>query len=344
LIDSFQDNQIYRLNSLKIKITEKCNLRCRMCNYWNVDHQVEELSTKKVLDIIDEASAIGCKIITFSGGEATLRKDLEEIFARVKEHKMSMSLFSNGVGISSHRLNSLVTSGINKISVSIDSPEPEKHDSIRGVKGAFQKSTEFVRNCVALKQADSDLHKVTIATCLTRSNVHNLSDMVRLVKQLGADMLTIIKTEVRVEEGVLLVLTADEEKLYQKQILPDLKQMCRDNNIQFSSSGISEHFGLCAKTELQDLPCYYVWENATITANGDVYPCCDLLQSPRALLGNVKQMKLLEILNSDQAVNIRSLISKRLLPVCGQCFTKDDYNRRIHKIFCKYGKFAGVNK
>lgn len=343
LIDSFTDNRIYRLNSLKIKITENCNLRCRMCNYWHNEYKHNELTTDKVFQIIEDASKLGCKIITFSGGEATLRKDLEKIINYVKSNKMSASLFTNGVAVSESRLRSLVESGVDRISVSIDSPDPLIHDDIRGMPGAFQKSIAFLENCIKVRRENDKWLKVTIASCLSKNNLNNLKEIADIACKLGVDLFTIIKTEIRIEEGKKLVLSEDDERLYQLQILPELNKICKSNNIQFSSSGITEQFGLNPEIELHDLPCYYVWENATITSNGDLYPCCDLLQNEETCMGNVNENRLADVLNSEKAADIRLHIKDRAFEKCRTCYTKDDYNRRMHRLFSKYKGVSLVN-
>jgi radical SAM protein with 4Fe4S-binding SPASM domain len=343
ILDSYRDNRFYKLSTLKIKIHERCNLRCKMCNHWRVEQNAEELSTIEILKVVDEAASLDCKQVTFTGGEPTLRKDLEEIFARVKVHNMRISLLTNGFAVSSQRLSSLVANGLNKISVSIDSPESEIHDDIRGIKGAFQRSTEFLRSCVNLRHSDTSLREVMVATCLLRSNLYKLSDMVKLVKQLGADTFSIIRIDQHNFDGESMDLTDDEKKIYQSKFIPQIKNMCLENHIKFRTSGISENYGLYSETELKDLPCYFVWGNATIATNGDVHPCCDLIRSSGALLGNVRKMKLKEILDSEGAAEIRSLMNERILPACLQCYWEDDYNRRIHKMHIKSKGYAGVN-
>lgn len=344
ILDSFRDNRFYRLNTLKIKIQDSCNLKCKMCNHWRDDSTIEGLTTAEIKKVIDDAAELGCKQITFTGGEPTLRKDLEEIFAGIKKHNMRISLLTNGFAVSRQRIQSLVENGLNKISVSIDSPDSEIHDEIRGIKGAYQRSTNFLKECVALRHSDTSLREVMVATCLLKSNLYKLDEMVKLVHQIGADTLSIIRIDQHNDDGEEMDLTDVEKKMYQSQIIPQLKLMCKEYQIKFRTSGISEKFGLSSESELKDLPCYFVWENATIATNGNVHPCCDLIRSDGALLGNVKKMKLSEILDSQKSSEIRSMMYDRILPVCQKCYWEDDYNRRIHKIYTNSNKFAGVNE
>ena len=331
VLDSYRDNNLYRLHSLKIKVKENCNLRCRMCDHWRYNTETVELPSKEIMKIVDEAATLSCRQLTITGGEPTLRKDLEEIIARARQHNMRVSLLTNGFAISPARIKSLVASGVSKITISIDYPEPEEHDYIRGVLGAYQNSIDFIRKCVALRNSVCDLYEVSIATCVLRNNLHRLSDMVKLVNELGADAFSVITIAPHNEGGKSLALLPDERSIYQKNVIPQLRRMCREYSIAFRISGISDIYGLSEK-ELSELPCYFAWANAAITTNGDVYSCCDLINVPGALLGNIKQMRLRDILGSEQAAKVRSLIKTRTLDICRNCYWENDYNHRVHKM------------
>ncbi len=342
VLDSYCDNRLYRLNSLKIKIKESCNLRCQMCDHGLRTKKVEEISTERVLRVVNEAASLGCRQLSITGGEPTLNKDLEEIYARAKKYNMRTSLLTNGFRVPVSRLLSLVSSGLSKISVSIDHPEPETHDFIRGVRGAFKKSTEFLRECSALRQTASDLYEVSLTTCVLKPNLDAFPSLIKLAKDLGVDVFSVIAVDPHNDGGKSLVPTKNEERVFQKHSLPEIKKMCRQLGIKFRSSGISEDYGLSIDTELSDLPCYFTWANATMAANGDVYPCCDLINISEACLGNVKKTSLCDIFNSTQAAKVRFLAGQRKLPICSRCYWEHDFNRRIHHMYLNRQKSSLV--
>jgi radical SAM protein with 4Fe4S-binding SPASM domain len=333
ILDGYNDNNIYRLDTLKIKIHEACNLKCKMCNHWRRKNTSEEISTARLLELINEAAAYGCKKVTFTGGEPTLRKDLEEIFSRAKQHDLSVSLLTNGFIVSPERLNALVANGLSKVSVSIDSPIAEEHDNIRGINGAFKRSTEFIRNCTLLRHTANPLHEVLVATCLLKTNQYKFPEMVDLVKDLGVDTFSVIRIDQHNEDGIRLGLTDDEMQAFQTKTIPYLKEQCREKKIKFRISGIDEDYGLKPDDELKDLPCYFAWANVTIASNGDVFCCCDLIQSPNALMGNINRMSLQDILKSERAETVLSLVKERRLSFCRRCYWENDYNLRVHQMF-----------
>jgi len=60
-----------------IDLTGRCNQRCKHCHM--SEYYKEELSTKKILSLINNLNRLGVKKIAFAGGEPLLREDLFEI-------------------------------------------------------------------------------------------------------------------------------------------------------------------------------------------------------------------------------------------------------------------------
>ena len=89
LVQLERDSRMYlsrRLNRslappdrVSINLTLRCNLRCTMCT--TCYDQPNELSTREVKDIIDQTALWGVKVFNPLGGEAFVRRDLEEILA-----------------------------------------------------------------------------------------------------------------------------------------------------------------------------------------------------------------------------------------------------------------------
>lgn len=61
---------------LTVNLTLRCNLACVMCT---TCYDSPELSREEVLGLIDQASAWGVRVFNPLGGEAFVRKDLEDI-------------------------------------------------------------------------------------------------------------------------------------------------------------------------------------------------------------------------------------------------------------------------
>ena len=100
----YKGNEIIKVDhsplfdTLAIALTRKCSAACEMCCFACSPDCTEELDAALVLRIIEEAAQLPeIKKIGFTGGEATLRKDLLlKCIKRTKMHGMKATLTSNG--------------------------------------------------------------------------------------------------------------------------------------------------------------------------------------------------------------------------------------------------------
>jgi radical SAM family uncharacterized protein len=156
------------------KLTYKCNLRCKMCPFWqraSKDSSVEQ--EKKILRQVYDSGACS---VAFEGGEPLLRKDLVEILAFSRSLPLHTSLITNGTLLES-RIDEIAPYINGSLYVSLDGLE-RTHDTIRGVDGCFRKA---VRGITASRAKVL----VTINTTIMAENIHEIEDLVMLAKDLG---------------------------------------------------------------------------------------------------------------------------------------------------------------
>jgi pyruvate-formate lyase-activating enzyme len=77
--------------------TNRCNLNCLHCHQdSSPSSSGSELTTAEAFKVIDNLSNAGVAILTFSGGEPLLRKDLYEAIKRADDNGMLCTIASNG--------------------------------------------------------------------------------------------------------------------------------------------------------------------------------------------------------------------------------------------------------
>ena len=117
---------------LQIMMTNACNLQCKMCGVWKQQVAPESLmATEEVKRVIDEACALGVKMIYFTGGEALLRPDIFDLIAHTARAGVVSTLNTNGSLITPELAEKIVVSGLQSLTFSIDSPDEHIHDAIR---------------------------------------------------------------------------------------------------------------------------------------------------------------------------------------------------------------------
>lgn len=162
-------------------ITGECNLRCAHC--YNLDGQLHEneLSTEEVKRALEEMSAFGVESITFSGGEPLLRKDFLEIASHAGNLGFkSVSMATNGTLIDREIARQLKVANLN-VQVSIDGDVAEIHDTMRGVKGAFDRAIR------GMKLLQEEGNNVSVCTTATKLNVDKISSIIELMQDLGVE-------------------------------------------------------------------------------------------------------------------------------------------------------------
>ena len=126
--------------TLDINPTDKCNLKCLSCwqrGFKNVDSSYE-LSDEKLIGIVKEAIELGVMEFEITGGgEPLIRKGLVlQIMGLVKGSDRMGNITTNGTLFSDEGIRKIVTMGWDRITFSIDGPDAETSDFLRG-KGSF---------------------------------------------------------------------------------------------------------------------------------------------------------------------------------------------------------------
>lgn len=164
------------------EITYDCNMDCQFCTPKRniaLKKRYPESNTNQALDIIRQLDDLGTKILNFSGGEPTLRKDLPILINEAKKRGMAVFFSTNGSTLQQTARNLLKA---DMIRVSIDGPK-EIHDKIRRHPGAFDKAVS------GIKILKSYGKKPMIVTAV--SNLMEFKDLIcmaELAKSLGVQI------------------------------------------------------------------------------------------------------------------------------------------------------------
>ncbi|MFQ6617353.1 MAG: radical SAM protein [Fidelibacterota bacterium] len=163
------------------EITRRCELNCKHCRasassavYGN------EFTPEECFKLLDNISSNFNPIIILTGGEPLLRSDVFDIARYGTGLGLRVVMATCGVLMGRDEARRIRESGVKRISVSIDGSTPEIHDNFRGVPGAFERTTEGIR------WAKSEGVQFQINTTVTKYNVGDLPDILKLTIELGA--------------------------------------------------------------------------------------------------------------------------------------------------------------
>lgn len=163
------------------EVTRSCNLSCIHCRASARNGSYSgELTGEECRRVISEIRQAGEPVIILTGGEPLLRTDIFDIISLCVENGLPVVMGTNGTLLDESVAERLKSSGVRRISISIDGPDATTHDNFRAVPGAFQKAVNGIQEAVKVGMP------VQINTTVTKKNISFLSAIMRLAVDLGA--------------------------------------------------------------------------------------------------------------------------------------------------------------
>ncbi len=163
------------LFSMHLEVTRRCNAKCSFCDYWKQEY------TKELEDYSLIVRKFNPLSLTITGGEPLLRKDLEEIIAKIVRRNpfTYINCISNGLLMTPERALSLWKAGLTQISLSLDFPD-ERHDEQRGIKGLWERIKELAKELPKTK-----IDNLAFNTVIMKENLEDLPEIVRFARSYG---------------------------------------------------------------------------------------------------------------------------------------------------------------
>jgi radical SAM protein with 4Fe4S-binding SPASM domain len=124
---------------MRLHLTQRCNLTCIHC-YADSSPYVPsdgELPVERWLQVIDDFADAGGERVLFTGGEPLVYAGCPELLRRARQRGLDVTLFSNGILID--RYLDVIRECVDQVQISIDGPDAETNDPIRG-QGSFQRA------------------------------------------------------------------------------------------------------------------------------------------------------------------------------------------------------------
>ncbi len=281
-----------------IEITDKCDLKCKMCDIWK--RRSKELSTKQWINLAKELGDIGVTAVGITGGEPLLRNDIAEIIKALKSQNMIVHLNTNGtIPNTAERLKN---SGIDSVTVSIDF-FGEKHDKNRGMKDCFKKAVQTLRD---LKKAG--IKRVGIGTLIMGQDTKHLEKLTKLAFDLNIFISF---------AGFDLGLTNKQKESRKKNFRRFIEGVNKIKELRKKYKNIMVLPAYLNYMKRQSIDqkridwCYAGFATCIIRANGDVQPCYSLNSA-----GNIKKETFKSIWNSDKMRKLTKRCSKICFANC----------------------------
>lgn len=179
---------------LFMTVNRRCNLRCEHCIYWKNEDKDDYLSLTTRQEFIREFGRIAQPdaAVVICGGESMLDYD---VYMGVAEAARSNGLrclsVINGTRVKTpETAREMVTRGPTEITISVDSPYPDIHDEIRGVKNAHFMAIRALELLLHAREQLKTQTKIYAMAVVSERNYRDLDLFYNFIlHQVGADKL-----------------------------------------------------------------------------------------------------------------------------------------------------------
>ncbi len=118
------------LASLRLSVTDRCNLRCMYCmpeEHYRWLPQDHLLSFEELVRLVDIFTALGVRRVRLTGGEPLLRRDLDHLVSLLAANPLieDLALTTNGILLAG-QAGALRRAGLHRVTVSLDTLRPER--------------------------------------------------------------------------------------------------------------------------------------------------------------------------------------------------------------------------
>ena len=128
-------------------ITGRCNFRCRFCCVNTPDTALDEMTHLEAIQAIDRMAKCGVLSLKISGGEPFVREDFWSLVHCALEKGMKIDkIYTNGWLLTDSVLDQFEQRGM-KPEFCVGFDGVEKHDWMRGIKGAEQAARNTLIRC-----------------------------------------------------------------------------------------------------------------------------------------------------------------------------------------------------
>jgi MoaA/NifB/PqqE/SkfB family radical SAM enzyme len=166
---------------ITVGLTNRCECRCVHCYArGRTSKGRAELTAHEVKSVLDQAARLGVLQVTFSGGEPLLRDDVVGLVRYARDLGLITRISTNGLGLERRLVAELKRAGLTLCGVSIDDADPEVHDRLRNLPGAYARTVAGIKN---LRRLGVPCEILTYAR--KDSAESGVRDVVALGRQLG---------------------------------------------------------------------------------------------------------------------------------------------------------------
>ena len=255
------------LNEISVEIIRKCPNNCLHCSSISNCKREEIMPISKFKEIVNDAKALGAKVICLSGGEPFIHPDIIDMIKYVYENNLESYVYTSGIAFDKHGNYSSIplsildeiSSYVTKLIFNIEAGTEETYNRIMGTKGCYKKMQQSI---IAANERNilTEAHFVPM-----KLNLYEIDKVIELCCNYGVSKLSFLRLVVhgRAKENENVIALSNEENIILKNKLEEI-----ENNTEISIRiGVPLSDGdSCKKCEAAN-------GKLNIRYDGFVFPC-----------------------------------------------------------------------
>jgi len=262
-------------------VTYRCDLRCAMCDLPTRGDRRKELDTDGLRGVLDGMRDLGVLGVGITGGEPLLRADLLDLVRHGTEQGLLMHLNTNGTLVTDEIARGLAAHGAASVNVSLDGPDAETHDRLRGQKGSFDRVLRAAARLCAVPRRS---YRVTLVCALGASNGDRTGRLLERARDLGVDSVSFLPVHDFPANRVAATCGTDAATA-------DLIARSEGDPLLDNSRAYLDLFARAYRGEPNPVPCTAPRTSVVVDCYGEVYPCVPLNAARRPVgRGDVRQV------------------------------------------------------
>jgi MoaA/NifB/PqqE/SkfB family radical SAM enzyme len=291
----------------EIDITDRCNVACYFCNQQDVRTK-DQISLPHLTRLVDELVEGGLRSIRMSGGgDPLFHHGILDFLDYVHGRGVLIdNLTTNGALLGPEIARRLVAYKSREVIFSLNAvDEKDYHRMMQSQPATFHRVIANVRGLLEARGA-AEWPCVVVQFLIDRDNYRELPRMYELGRGLGADRIAVGSVNEiplnRIAEEVLLrpedasairpyltqILERDktDRRLQIDFLYPEWNAALWEIQRELNYASGPGLFPTASTFREKNEHCFFAWYTATIRGNGDIYPCCLLMQPDYKPLGN----------------------------------------------------------
>jgi cyclic pyranopterin phosphate synthase len=175
------------IRDLRLSLTDRCNFRCTYCLEPGARFAPESglLTADELVRLARIAAGLSIRKIRLTGGEPTLRPDLDEIAAAVvRDTGCEVALITNGSRGTPERVQAWRAAGIRRVTISLDTLREDRFTRITRSAGSVAEVLACIEHCLTEGLAPVKVN----AVLLRGQNDDEAVEFAELARRLGIEM------------------------------------------------------------------------------------------------------------------------------------------------------------